>query len=329
MAKSLPIDPEILACPLCKGQLRREGPCLLCPACPGMRFEETDGLLDFVSPLLDPSKPHTRILKANQALHDTLGAEYAKDPMIRQQFSRSSNRRLQEVIQDCMKELPHVSGLRLLDIGTGTGLALDLADGLVSEAVGVDVSPGMLREAKRKGHSVYLGDAAHLPFSDEGFDLVTIDSVLHHLYDIPAILKEGYRVLRPGGFLITDWDPNGLSSLIQRHPLHRALLRWTQKVRYLLQQRPKNPIDKEQYQWAEYHRFHGEPIFPVSLKGFLEEARFRDIRVIAHANHPSIHNMALRTLSMWSLCRIAVLCILGRTVQKDRIFEILLSISRK
>lgn len=294
-----------------------------------MRFEETDGLFDFVSPLLDPSEPHTRILRANQAVHDALGVKYEKDPMIRQQFSRASGHRLREVLGECIEGLPQGSRVRLLDIGTGTGLALDLSADLVTEAAGVDVSPEMLQEAKRKGHSVYLGDAAYLPFSDAGFHLVTIDSVLHHLYDIQAVLREGYRVLKPGGYLVTDWDPNGLSGLIQRHPLHRALLLWTQKARYLLQRMPDDLVDQEKYQCAEYHRFHGEPIFPKTLKGLLEETHFRDIHVIAHANHPSIHSLGLRTLSPWSLLRIIILCILGRTVQKERIFEVLLSISRK
>lgn len=294
-----------------------------------MRFEETDGLIDFVSPILDPSEPHNKILRANQTVHDALGVAYEKDPQIRQQFSRASSHRLREVLCECIEDLSEGSRVRLLDIGTGTGLVLDLSADLVTEAVGVDVSPQMLQEAKRKGHSVHLGDAAHLPFPDEGFHLVTLDSVLHHLYDIQAVLNEGYRVLKPGGYLVTDWDPNGLSGLIQRNPLHRALLLWTKKVRYLLRGMSDDRVDQEKYQWAEYHRFHGEPIFPETLKGFLEEARFRDIRVIAHANHPSVHALGLRTLSLWSLLRIVVLCLLGRTVRKDRIFEILLSVSRK
>ncbi len=68
--------------------------------------------------------------------------------------------------------------MRILDVGTGTGfLALILAE-LGHEVVGLDLSEGMLRvarkKAKQRGLKIQfkLGDAENLPFKDESFDAV-------------------------------------------------------------------------------------------------------------------------------------------------------------
>jgi malonyl-CoA O-methyltransferase len=85
---------------------------------------------------------------------------------------------------------------RVLDIGTGTGVAaLALADWFPSAAVtGVDLSPAMLAEARRKGGRVRfeVADAAHLPFGDASFDLVVLMNAV-------PFFDELARVTAPGG----------------------------------------------------------------------------------------------------------------------------------
>lgn len=99
-------------------------------------------------------------------------------------------------------------GETVLEIGPGTGWALRRLsrsvgkDGLVC---GVDISPGMLAVAREKlvGRPAVLalGDAAALPISSERFDLVFMSFVLELIptEEIPAVLAEVMRVLRPGG----------------------------------------------------------------------------------------------------------------------------------
>jgi ubiquinone/menaquinone biosynthesis C-methylase UbiE len=88
---------------------------------------------------------------------------------------------------------------RALDVGTGTGagarVLADLFPG--AEIVGVDVSPGMIAEARRlqPGIAFVEGDAARLPFGDAEFDVVA------HANMIP-FLEETARVLRPGGWTV-------------------------------------------------------------------------------------------------------------------------------
>jgi len=92
------------------------------------------------------------------------------------------------------RQPPHI-----LDVGCGTGANLELL-GRFGQAEGVDVSPEALAFCRERGlQSVRQGEAEHLPYPDESFDLVTGLDVVEHLDDDVAGLKEIRRVLRPGG----------------------------------------------------------------------------------------------------------------------------------
>ena len=100
---------------------------------------------------------------------------------------------------------------RVLDIATGTGLvAIPAAQKVASDGhvVGVDFSPGMLEQARRKSKAVGLQniefietDAADLNFSDNSFDVIFCCSAIAYLPDIPTTLQNWYRFLKPGGFV--------------------------------------------------------------------------------------------------------------------------------
>lgn len=93
-------------------------------------------------------------------------------------------------------ELPR--GGRLLDVGTGTGLAARAVDDGV--AIGVDVSIGMARIARAKGlERVALAAAVDLPFRNDTFDAVVSAFVLHLVPKYETALFDMARVLRRGG----------------------------------------------------------------------------------------------------------------------------------
>ena len=97
----------------------------------------------------------------------------------------------------------------LLEIGVGTGsLLLDLA-GRATRVIGVDHSPAMLEEARRRlaldgqgGVELRLGEMTHLPLADGGAGCVVANMVLHHAADPQAVLHEIFRVLQPEGILV-------------------------------------------------------------------------------------------------------------------------------
>ncbi|MHB9285803.1 class I SAM-dependent methyltransferase [Halobacteriales archaeon Cl-PHB] len=98
---------------------------------------------------------------------------------------------------------------RLLDVGGGTGRAARALD-TPSRTV-IDAAPGMLREARKHGLGAVLGDAAGLPVRAAAVDAVVIVDALHHVGDQAGAVREGARVLRPGGVLVVrEFDPDTL-----------------------------------------------------------------------------------------------------------------------
>lgn len=99
------------------------------------------------------------------------------------------------------------AGLRVLDVGCGTGTQLQRYVDAGCEVAGVDASPAMLDRARaRLGEDadLRLADAEHLPFEDRSFDIVTATLVLHELTPEARsrVAREMRRVLRDGGRVV-------------------------------------------------------------------------------------------------------------------------------
>lgn len=100
--------------------------------------------------------------------------------------------------------LPRKEGLAILDAGCGTGgMLLTLAR--YGRAYGVDYAPQALRYCReRRLDRALQASVTHLPFANASFDLLTSFDVLYHLgvADDTEALREFFRVLRPGGYLL-------------------------------------------------------------------------------------------------------------------------------
>lgn len=129
---------------------------------------------------------------------------------------------------------------RALEIGAGTGFfSLNLRQaGVLSEVCVSDLSPGMVaaaqENARRLGFSVEgrVGDAEHLPYDDDSFDIVVGHAVLHHVPDVELALRECLRVLRPGGRVVIAGEPTTVGDWYARR-LGRLTWAATTRVTHL------------------------------------------------------------------------------------------------
>ncbi len=98
-------------------------------------------------------------------------------------------------------------GQRLLEIGCGTGVFLEVMHRAGFEITGLDAAPAMLEAARaRLGQAadLHLGRAEHLPFEDKKFDFCVLLTVLEFCADPGLVLREAARVARKAilvGFL--------------------------------------------------------------------------------------------------------------------------------
>ncbi|HZO98387.1 MAG TPA: class I SAM-dependent methyltransferase [Gaiellaceae bacterium] len=131
-----------------------------------------------------------------QALFDPLGPTYERCAAL---LSFGQDARWRRFLVTRVEAGP---GDRVLDVATGTGLvARELAARHGCAVVGVDRSPGMLAEARRRTTGIELVEARAeaLPFADGEFDALTFTYLLRYVDDPAATLRELARVVRAGG----------------------------------------------------------------------------------------------------------------------------------
>jgi len=96
----------------------------------------------------------------------------------------------------------------VLDLGIGTGASLSFYP-QHGRIIGIDLSPGMLREARKKmvernmtHATVFQADAMKLPFADNTFDHVFISHVISVVSDPYKLVMEAQRVAKPGARIV-------------------------------------------------------------------------------------------------------------------------------
>jgi ArsR family transcriptional regulator len=153
-----------------------------------------------------------------------------------------------------------------VDLGCGTGDLLTVLREKGDRVIGVEKSPKMLEEARRRfagtGNHIDLriGEMEHLPLREGEADAAVINMVLHHLPDPAAAFPEVYRILKlGGGFIIVDLITHDVESMRERYGD-----RWL------------GFAEKDIKKWLEKSGFHVEIMESFDLKkglhGFIVQA---------------------------------------------------------
>ena len=118
-----------------------------------------------------------------------------------------------------MKMLPPKSGMKVLDIGCGTGAQLVQYQKVMCQVFGVDTSPSMLKRARLKlgeRADIRQVDARALPYPDNHFDIILLTTVLHEMAPElrVKVLMQARRVLKESGrILVIDFHPGPLKAI--------------------------------------------------------------------------------------------------------------------
>jgi phosphatidylethanolamine/phosphatidyl-N-methylethanolamine N-methyltransferase len=120
-------------------------------------------------------------------------------------FGRLVRRRIADAISHLNLEPHH----RVLDMGIGTGTSLKYYPLDRGQIIGIDLSGGMLREAKKKIRAqgrqnarLLQADALKLPFGEDTFDQVFISHVISVVSDPCRLICEAQRVAKPGAPIV-------------------------------------------------------------------------------------------------------------------------------
>jgi ubiquinone/menaquinone biosynthesis C-methylase UbiE len=211
------------------------------------------------------------VIAANIEVHTRMAEAYNRN----EPHYRPENR---AKVRAKLEQMRRFGQSRLLDLGCGTGFIIDLAKDLFERIDGVDVTQAMLDRVDVRSGNIRLQRCAaeNLPFPAATFDVVTAYAFLHHLEDYSKVLGEAFRVLKPGGGMYIDLEPNKLfwEAMVRLERLGRnagysdIVLKEIDSVLHTdTRVEGEFGIDKEVFNRAEYTK---------AILGGIDPYRFRD-----------------------------------------------------
>jgi SAM-dependent methyltransferase len=122
---------------------------------------------------------------------------------------------------------------RVLDVGCGSGVGLELFRDYGLDAVGITLAPADIETARARGFAIEAMDQSFLDFPDRTFDLVWARHVVEHSIFPYFTLSEMNRVLKPGALLYLEVPGAETAAHHEQNPNHYSVLgrsMWEQLV---------------------------------------------------------------------------------------------------
>lgn len=119
---------------------------------------------------------------------------------------------VQQIATAMLRAVAFQPGMQLMDFGSGTGLLLERIAPYVAKISAVDVSCAMQQQLREKLPQLtceveQLEVDLERTALERRFDGIISSMTLHHIHDVPALLRRFHGLLRPGGFIaLADLD---------------------------------------------------------------------------------------------------------------------------
>jgi SAM-dependent methyltransferase len=183
---------ESLACPFCGGTFEKRNDGLKCTSCNDLYPYRNH------QPDLRINRKKTLDLKFDIGLNPFPGDNFDFNPLRKNDSPEvdysnfSSPTRLSKVQMSYIPKAKY-KGSKMLDLGCGHAFHRAVCEHAGYQYVGLDYD---------EPEAPLLGDAHALPFKDEQFDFILSIAVLEHIINPFVMMRETFRVLKPGGKLI-------------------------------------------------------------------------------------------------------------------------------
>ncbi len=226
-----------------------------------------------------------RVSKANERYFDAIAATYDQDPAQKYgAFHDNSKERYREFLRKNISLIRHG---KTVNLGCGTGNMIDVEAEFGLTSMGIDISSRILEQAKRITPRLIRGDFYRLPFPDESISLASGFLLLHHVYDHDLFFREIHRVLKPGGFFFSDYDPNFYpSSSTKEHWLLGRIWGLRRMISYRVM-KVGTEIDLETARLADYYSETIPGLKEEDIESALRRSGFDRIQVIIHSDGKS------------------------------------------
>lgn len=120
----------------------------------------------------------------------------------------------------------------ILDLGCGTGRYTGVISSMVGSVIAADRSPSMLEQSRKVADifgniTIQMEDCYVTSFPDEFFDGVFLGNLLHVVAEPKKLMLEVFRIIRPGGSVITvDYTDQGMRLRAKLKMIVRYLIVW-------------------------------------------------------------------------------------------------------
>ena len=226
------------------------------------------------------------VKQANRSVYNAATVkQYERNPSI---FEASRQEAIKNIITFISAKTPSPGQGKLLDIGCGTGNLVKIAHNHFQTVIGMDTAVNLLKQVKqanpnmnpapasRSWVNLITADADYPPFKNHTFDCVSLYGTLHHLFNPAQTLAGISSLLKPGGYLYTDHDPNYFFNRFYH-------------LYYRLRHRNRPGFGSEQTEIAEFHNTQTGGINAESLKQKLLQSGFQDVQIhYRHTTNPSL-----------------------------------------